>query len=83
VVPDGVAHKFIDYMKPLEDNKVLDELKRQIKAEEEYNRPFKEARETVAKRVKERESEYQKFKRFQTKQYEDNEKLKVFLSKKS
>lgn len=65
------------------DDKVIAELKRQSKAEKEYNRPFIEARQEVQKRQEERETAYKKFKRFQTKQYEDDEKLREFLGKKS
>lgn len=64
------------------DKKVAEELKRQAKAEKEYNRPFKEAREMVKQRERDRLSGYDKFKRDQKKRTDAEEMLVSYLSKK-
>lgn len=70
-------------MKPLnKDENVIKELKRQIKAEKEYNKPFKEAREIVKKRKADRVSSYDKFKATQKKNRDADEMLNSYLLKK-
>jgi len=62
-------------------DKVIEELMRQMKAEKEYNRPFKEARETVKRRQMDRETEYERFKRQQEKERVSDENLMEYLAK--
>jgi hypothetical protein len=71
-------------MKPLknDDQKVIDNLKRYIKEEKEYNQKFLEARQIVKKAEAERMSGYDKFKRDQQKQNKSNDILLDFLTKK-
>lgn len=68
-------------MKPLED-KVINYLKEQRKLEDEYNKPFKEAREIVKKRELERLTQYDKFKKEQDKGRKSEDMLNNFLLKK-
>jgi hypothetical protein len=71
-------------MKPLknDDQKVIDNLKRYIKDEKEYNQKFLNARQIVKKAEAERISGYDKFKRDQAKQNKSNDILLDFLTKK-
>lgn len=66
-------------MKNSSDKKVIDELKRQMKAEKEYNNKFILARREVKRREEEKESQYQRFKRQQAKERDNNDRLMEFL----
>ena len=66
-----------------QDKPVIDELKRQIKAENDYQEKYLAARRIVKIREKQRLTAYEKFKREQKKGRDAEEMLIGFLSKKS
>jgi hypothetical protein len=61
------------------DKPVIDELKRQIKREKEYEEKFLAARREVKRREGERLTQYGKFKKQQEKETRANEMLEEFL----
>lgn len=70
-------------MKPSKNNDadVIKVLKQQMKVESGYNEKFVAARKIQQQRDIERESEFEKFKRNQKKQYDSDEMLRDYLTK--
>lgn len=70
-------------MKPLNDeSKVIKSLREQMKTEADYNETFLAARRVKAKAEKERETKFEKFKKFQDKERKNNDMLVEFLTNK-
>jgi hypothetical protein len=64
------------------DKDVIKVLKKQMKTEADYNETFLAARRVKAKAEKERETKFEKFKKFQDKQRSNDEMLVEFLTNK-
>ena len=70
-------------MKRLNDeSKVIKSLREQMKTEADYNETFLAARRVKVKAEKERETKFEKFKKFQNKERKNDEMLVEFLTNK-
>jgi len=64
-----------------QDKLAVDRLKRQAREEKEYAEKFLAARREVKRREQERETRYQRFKRYQARETKANERLAEYLKR--